>query len=323
VCRLSIIIPLLDDNQAFEDTLVSVLQNRPSDCEVRVVHRGAYDDPYSLGDEVAFVPVDLNADVIAASNAGMRAARGEIIHLMQPGVLAEESWTTAAVDRFAAGRVAAVSPLVLLASARERIVAAGLRYSLGGRRIVNGAGVRLARAKRVLRRKIVAPTLMAAFYRREAVMRLGGLCPKAGAWHADLDLGLSLRSLGYRCELEAESVLSAVAAEQEPRFDFRFGRASERLFWRYWRQSGPALSLIAHGGHVTSSMLRRMHRVEAYLQLLGRLAAALERSDYRQHERLLQRAEAECSESNVIPLDDEEGTAQIFSLADYSRRAAA
>ena len=53
--RLSIIVPLMGNLQRFEETLVSVLENRPERSEVVVVTNRPYDDPYALRGEVAFV----------------------------------------------------------------------------------------------------------------------------------------------------------------------------------------------------------------------------------------------------------------------------
>ena len=53
--RLSIVIPVLGNVEGLEDTLVSVLENRPVDCQIVVVLNRPYDDPYDLKDEVCFV----------------------------------------------------------------------------------------------------------------------------------------------------------------------------------------------------------------------------------------------------------------------------
>ena len=49
--RLSIVIPVLGSLDGLEDTLVSVLENRPADCQIVVVLNQPYDDPYDLKDE--------------------------------------------------------------------------------------------------------------------------------------------------------------------------------------------------------------------------------------------------------------------------------
>jgi len=55
VPRLAVVIPFEGNTKALEDTLVSVLENRPDDSEVLVVLGKPYQDPYALGDEVEFV----------------------------------------------------------------------------------------------------------------------------------------------------------------------------------------------------------------------------------------------------------------------------
>ena len=53
--RLAIIISAVGSIEALENTLVSVLENRPADCDVVVVHSKPYSDPYELKNEVRFV----------------------------------------------------------------------------------------------------------------------------------------------------------------------------------------------------------------------------------------------------------------------------
>ena len=321
--RLSIIVPLLGDPQCFEDTLVSVLQNRPAGCEIHVVHPGRYEDTYKLSDEVVFVQVASSADAILAVNAGIQAARGEIVHLLQPGVLAEEGWTDAALKRFRDPETAAIAPLVLDASDQDRIVSAGLRFTAGGRRVVHGAGMRLSLAKRTLRRAVAGPARMAAFYRRSVVLALEGLCPRAGAWYADIDLALSMRRLGFCCGLEPEAVLTSAGAEFEPPCQFETGRSAERVFWRHREELGGAITLPAHAAHVMTSVLVRPHRIAAYAQLAGRLLAALERSSYRDFEQRMQHAADTRRCSGNSPQDDEDDEHSVLPWPGYSRRLVA
>ncbi len=323
MCRLSIIVPLLGDPLAFEDTLVSVLQNRPSGCEVLVVHPGRYEDPYRLSDEVVFVQVDVAADVLAVVNAGMLAARGEILHLLQPGILAEEGWTDAAVRRFRSPEIAAVAPVVLSARDQNRIVAAGLRYTAGGRRIVHGAGVRLSSARRILSSDIAGPVRVAAFYRRSTVLALEGFCPQAGPWYADIDLVLSMRRLGFCCELEPESIVTAFELDLDPPVNLETGRSAERVFWRHRKQLAGASSLPAHAAEILSSVLMRPHQAAAYGHLAGRLLAVFEQSGYRDFRRRLQRASEACRTASRSAHDDEEDGVSGMAWPSHSRRMVA
>ena len=49
---LSIVIPAPSDSAALEATLVSVLENRPADCEIVVSLGFEYADPWNIADEV-------------------------------------------------------------------------------------------------------------------------------------------------------------------------------------------------------------------------------------------------------------------------------
>ena len=53
--RLSIVIPMTTGAGDLEDTLVSVLENRPDESEIVVVLARPYADPWNLRDEVRFV----------------------------------------------------------------------------------------------------------------------------------------------------------------------------------------------------------------------------------------------------------------------------
>jgi hypothetical protein len=263
------------DNELFEDTLASVLQNRPSDCEVLVVHSLPYGDPYGLQGEVQFIQTPPDASPSRMVNAGCQASDGEILHVIQPGILACDRWTEAALMSFDDPQVCAVAPLTVDAEDADRIVAAGLRYTRGGRRLRHGAGSKLSKSQRVFRHAIVGPALFAGFYRRWLWEAIGGFCERLDVDWADLDLALSLKSLGYRCALEPDSVVRAAAAVVDDAPSFGSGRDAERVFWRHAASQGWLASLALHPFAVLVSVLRDWKRPGAYLQLLGRFTALL------------------------------------------------
>ena len=107
--RVSVVVPLQRDEKLFEETLLSVLENRADGCEILAVHNGTYSDPFDLGDEVRFVVarssnlVDLIRDAFDATHAG-------IVHVLGTGIRATPDWTLAAIDAFSDNNVAAVIP---------------------------------------------------------------------------------------------------------------------------------------------------------------------------------------------------------------------
>jgi len=274
VCRLSIIIPLWADNDSFEDTLASVLQNRPAECEVIVVHSQVYDDPYDLAGEVRFVPVPQDAGSSQMINAGCRASQGDIVHVLQPGVLATDGWTDSALASFRDLQVCAVAPILVDAADEDRIMAAGLRYARGGRRVCHAAGAARSEDSRVLLREIVGPGLFAGFYRRWIWEAIGGFCERLDVDWADVDFALSLQALGYRAVLAADSVVrtSSTAVPDVP-LSFRSGRGAECVFWRHAAVNGLAASLVCHPFTVFASLLRDGKRGAAYAHFGGRICA--------------------------------------------------
>lgn len=184
------------------------------------------------------------------------------MHVLQPGVLATDGWAAPALQAFRDSQVCAVAPLAVDAADDERIVAAGLRYTRGGRRICHAADVDRSQSSRVLGRPIVGPGLFAGFFRRWVWEAMGGFCERLDVNWADVDFALLLRSLGYRSVLEPNSVVRAApTAVLAAPLSFRSGRAAERVFWRHVAANGWLTSLVCHPFTVFGSLLQcKSHR---------------------------------------------------------------
>jgi hypothetical protein len=234
VPRLSILIPTLSDNQEFEYTLASVLQNRPEDCEVLVAHAFAYDDPYRLSGEVCFLPVPDAGQIVTLLNAGFEAACSRIVHVVQCGLEVEEGWTEDVEELFANSQVASVTPIVLDAASRSRVWSAGVGYSRWGRRFEHAAGRRLDE-RRSWQTGMIGPTLAAGFYRRSWWQRVRW-DEKLGDEFADVHLNLTLAKLGATTQLAENSCLRSDGppglAVDEP-YGFTAARRAEQLFWSH------------------------------------------------------------------------------------------
>jgi hypothetical protein len=279
VPRLSIIIPWRDDNTAFEDTLVSVLQNRPEHCEVLVVHPHEYQDPYGLDDEVRYLASSA-ATELDRINDGIAAARGEILHVLRCGLEVIEGWVEPALAEFADQQVALVAPLIVQRGDRQRLATAGVSYQAGGTRRLCGVGQRLNRLDRALP-AVIAPTLSAGFYRRDLVAAWGGFDVTVGQQLADVDLGLTFRELEYQCVVSRDSrVVGEV--ETSGGQGFRQGRDEERLYWRHADPGAGLLELARHLLTVAGSSLRALPSPGALTQLAGRLVGWSEHGLQRQ-----------------------------------------
>jgi len=282
VPRLSIVIPCVGGSIEFEDTLVSVLQNRPAQCEVIVVHVLPYDDPYGLQEEVRFIRVSGKPSLVQLANTGLEAARSEIVHFLGCRLTVLEGWAETALEHFEESHVAAVSPLVIAPHDR-RVTSAGVNYSAGGKRKIAGLGLDVS-SRKLAKLKVAGPTLEAGFYRREVVLALGGWHEALGEVAADVDLGQSLAALQQTTVVATGSVLH----ELRPAANlggFTHGRAMERLFWRQFASANPVWAILCHALVVMMEMAIRLPKGDTLTTLLGRMVGLMHAgttSKYRQ-----------------------------------------
>lgn len=276
--RLAIIIRAALSVESLEATLVSVLENRPADCEVLVALDAPYHDPYQLGDEVRFVQATPRSGPVDAINQALAATRSPFVHLLASGCTVTEGWTAPALQRFGDRQVAAVAPLVMDGELPGRIYAAGLGYRLSGRRILVARGQsELTEAHQA---SIVGACGFAAFYRKAALELVGGFCPQLGPAQADVDLALSLRSAGLSVAMEPQS--RVVAAGDVDGRESPFARAlhDERLFWRNPAVDGRGRNLVGHAGLVALELAAAMFRPRMVTQLAGRVLACCQLGSY-------------------------------------------
>lgn len=303
--RLSILIPVLGNSGDFEDTLASVLQHRPDDCEVIVAHARPYDDPYKLSGEVCFIPRPGAWQKIELLNAGFEAARSGIIHVVQCGLAVAEGWTDAVLECFADEQLASIAPVIVDADAPRRIVAAGQSYSRWGRAFANSAGRPLER--RQLSKPIIGPTLAAGFYRR-SWWRLVRWDEALGDDFADAHFNLALAKLGAKTALLPECIVSCSKrpglAADEP-YGFVTARRAERLFWSH-SQSGPTAGVAAlRAALALTEAVLALPSPRAITGLLGRIVGLLDQARpraFRAHlEELAARLATAAAETEAAP----------------------
>ncbi|MFT5523190.1 MAG: cellulose synthase/poly-beta-1,6-N-acetylglucosamine synthase-like glycosyltransferase [Pirellulaceae bacterium] len=273
---LSVIIYDHGDTQQFENTLASVLQNMPEDSELIAVTRGDYEDPYGIGDDVQFVAAAEKTRLTDALNSAIKASAGEIVHFLRAGYEVEENWTDSVDEHFDDFEVGSVSPLII-SSEDKTLLASGLRYGAGGARKIADGGQKIENAGR---RPIVAPTLSAGFFRRSALDEAGGLQNVVGDSLADIDLGMTLKALGYTCVCDQESRVRTSSLE-ETKQSFMHGLRTQRLFMRHAPSVGWLIALICHPWSVMLQSIDAIPSLGAITHLLGRPWACIEFWSYR------------------------------------------
>jgi hypothetical protein len=270
VPRLSIVIPCPTPDERFEDTLVSVLQNRPTDCGVVLVFAGDYADPYDLRQEAVVVEGAAGAGLVELINLGLEVCRGDVVHLLQCGLQVQEGWSVEPLRRLQDQSLGAVAPLVIHRTADPPQVTAGVQYAGGGVRQVRHVSM-VPRLDEVVPPAIAGPTLAAGFYRREAIRQVQGLDGGLGEELADIDLALALAEAGYAAVCEPASQVVAVVGPAVPATSFRQGSDAEYVFWKHLPARGHWQALAAHAALIAGELLQSLLRPRVASRLLGRI----------------------------------------------------
>jgi len=276
VTRLSILIPFLGNRDSLENTLASVLQNRPEGAEIVVALGQPYDDPYQLGAEVRFVRAEGATTLVAALNRGFGACQGPIVHTLVCGAIVSDGWTDQALRRFDDCRIASVAPLIVEAEEPQRVWSAGWEYRASGECRRRGQGA-LVDAAPSFNGRLIGPSWCAAFYRRSALGdRSSMFDPALGPDFADVDLDLRLLAAGYASAYEPDSIVLQPKPAPQTSGGWTQARQAERLFWRHLSIYGPLHSLAAHLPAVVGEFARALPRPKAFAQLAGRCLAGCE-----------------------------------------------
>jgi len=290
VPRLSIVIPVWGKLKQLEDTLLSVLENRPDDSEIIVVLDEPYADPYNLKDEIRFVETPGGACLAAAINHGLLVSRAPIAHVLLCGARASEGWCDTALKPFDDPRVAAVAPVLVDQDRPATILAAGVRYGVGGRLRFLGRGRPLANAA-AYQRRVQSPHLVAGFYRQSALSSVSLFSPEVGDRLTVLDAALNLQQAGLRTVLEPQCRVLAAAGDDCRVGPFRQSLELERFFWRFFPRAGWAAAVVCHAFVVLGESLAGIPKLTAPAQLAGRLLGMLRIGSHGRHQRRLRRLE--------------------------------
>lgn len=270
VARLSIVIPVLGKLKKLEDTLISVLENRPAQSEILVVLNEPYDDPYELAGEVCFIQAPFRANLVDCLNLGIVASRGTIIHTLGCGTEATPGWTDTVLPHFDRYEVVAVSPMVIDRANPEQTLSTGVGYCPGGAAWRLGYRQPLGDSLSKLP-AYFGPDLLAGFYRKSALEAAGGLCPEFLGHLAGVDLALALHFTEQQSVVEPNCRIVADRTDLPEGERLGGGCKAERLFWRWARRMGWIRASVGHCGLVINECLESIIRPTTLLRLFGRV----------------------------------------------------
>jgi O-antigen biosynthesis protein len=278
----SVVIPTYNGRALLERCLESIAQHRPSapshSIEVIVADDASTDGTSQwlahAHPEVQVVGLERNGGFCAAANAGIAAARGRFIQLLNNDTEVTEGWIEAGLEPFSDPTVASVAPLVLVRSDPRRIDSAGDSYALTGWPTKRGHGQPRELFEARLPEEVFGASGSSAFYRTAALHRVGGFDPLFGSYYEDIDLAFRLRWAGYRSLFAPQCVIhhdvSATYDHGSPALQRRMARNAEIVFWANMPRGLLTLALLPHLAFLTLQMAWRLARGRLRPFLLGK-----------------------------------------------------
>ncbi|MEW4567451.1 glycosyltransferase family 2 protein [Tautonia sp. JC769] len=300
---LSVVIPSHNGRDLLPACLESLRSHRPDgiDLEVIVVDDASRDGSAEWVNahfpEVRLIRLERNGGFCVAANAGIAAARGAFIQLLNNDAEVCDGWAEAGLAPFRDPGVGSVAPLVLVRSRPDRVDSAGDCYAVFGWPSKRGHGQAAERWKHELAGEVFGASASSAFYRAEALRKVGPFDPSYGSYYEDVDLAFRLRWAGYRCVFEPNCrVLHDVSATYDhgsPALHRRMAKNAEALFWSNLPAGWLALALVPHLGFLAVQLLWKLSKGRAWPFLLGKGDAIAELPRFlklRAHRRALARS---------------------------------
>lgn len=274
--RLSILIPATADERPLEQTMGSVLRNRPRDCEVIVSHAQTYADPYQLSGEIRFVSAPPQTTTVGLMNAGLAVASGRCVHILAPGCEVQESWIEPALEQFRDERVACIA-LPVTGEPQQR-AQAGWRFTRSGRRQPLWCDETAGDSSfgETSNGETLAPLSKAAVFRTAALRHVGGFDEQLSAEWAMIDAAALLQAQGGQMRIDNGCpIVSEQAAGLEEGSSFRWGREAEWVFWRVAEGQSRLSALLRHGAMVMATAIQSVGSPQTAMQLVGRIAGVM------------------------------------------------
>lgn len=220
-----------------------------------------------------------------AVNVGLRYAKAPIVQVLNDDTEVLPDWYKAPLQRFQVNpRLGSIAPLVLQWKNPDIIDSAGDSYDFGGYAYSRGRGQRLSDPW-LTPGDVFSAAGSAAFYRRDALLQVGGFPEDFIAYFDDVEVGFKLREAGYTCWYEPQSrVLHHGSASHGKRpgrkLTEQLACNEERVFCRHWGNDHRMTMLARHVTVLGAKAIRRwadgtlmpfcMGRVKAWRETLAK-----------------------------------------------------
>jgi GT2 family glycosyltransferase len=281
---LSVIIPSHNRADLLRLCLGSVLRYAPPGTEVLVVDdaspAGAVSAQALDYRGVRVIRLERQIGFCAAVNAGVAFAQAAIVEVLNDDTEVAPGWAESALDAFTNPQVAAVTPLVLIGppstAGSPRVDSAGDRYYRGGVAGKRGHGEELG-PQHLVGGPVFGASGSSAFYRRSALVEVGGFPEELKAYFDDVDLSFRLHRAGYQVWYTPHSRVwhrvSSSYGKADPTLLALQSRNEELVFWRNLPAGELLAALPAHAAVLAGKAVRRWREGRLLPFLAGRLAA--------------------------------------------------
>jgi len=278
---VSVIIPNWNGAHHLSDCLGSLQRQRYRPSEVIVVDNGSTDDSLALlacdYPDVRLIPLGENRGFAPGCNAGLRAARGQILILLNNDTEVDPGWLEAIVAAFERHPEAgSVASKMLLFDRRDHLHTAGDFYRLDGTPGNRGVWQR-DEGQFEREEPVFSACGGSAAYRREMLDQIGLLDETFFFSCEDVDLGWRAQLAGWTCIYTPAAVVyhkvSATGAGVINSFydgrNFIYLIVKDypwSLLRRHWR------AVLRAQWRITRDALRAWHGAAARARLRGQLA---------------------------------------------------
>jgi O-antigen biosynthesis protein len=264
----SVVIPTYNGRDLLATCLASIARHCPVDLpiEVIVADDASTDDTSewlaAMYPQTVLVRLEQNSGFCGAANAGIAAARGAHIQLLNNDTEVGAGWIEAGLAPFEDPRIGSVAPLVLVRSDPSRVDSAGDTYAAFGWPSKRGHGQSATSWVDHAADRVFGASGSSAFYRTAALRSVGGFDPTFGSYYEDVDLAFRLRWAGYECVYAPDCRifhdLSASYDHRNPALQRRMARNAEILFWSNLPAPWLAAAALPHLGFTLAQALWRL-----------------------------------------------------------------